>query len=161
MVAVTHGRPPMMSSQLATSLSLPKQLHQHDSTTHTAFFVKSVELYEIIQSLYYGADERSRVYAYDGSTLNEHSEDLGMVIQLDRELVKWERSLPDWLRCNTRHTRGEVTHRQAVVLHIRYVQLTQALASLTRGKPSARAHSTSTTHFGPFLSQSIRAPSFI
>jgi hypothetical protein len=134
MVAVTHGRPPMMSSQLATSLSLPKQLHQHDSTTHTAFFVKSVELYEIIQSLYYGADERSRVYAFDGSISNEHSDDLGMVIQLDRELVKWERNLPDWLRCNTRHTRGEVTHRQAVVLHIRYVCSTYLGSVITNSK---------------------------
>ncbi|KAI9162789.1 Sorbicillinoid biosynthetic cluster transcription factor sor3 [Paramyrothecium foliicola] len=65
------------------------------------------------------SNERSRTYPSESSISGEHFEDLGMVIRLDRDLVKWERSLPEWLRCNTQQIRGEVTHRQAVVLNIR------------------------------------------
>lgn len=129
MVAVTHGRPPMMSSQLASALPLPKLSHHlddpsssvHSAETDPSFFVKSVELYEIIQSVYYGAGVLSRsVPTTEHSGHNaEEENDLCTVIQLDNALARWERSLPERLRCYFEGERDEITYRQAVVLYLR------------------------------------------
>ncbi|KFA56239.1 hypothetical protein S40293_00027 [Stachybotrys chartarum IBT 40293] len=77
MVSMTHGRPPMMSSQLASALPLPTLSppvgkptgpNTYAAETDPSFFVKSVELYEIIQSLYYGAG----ALAKSKQTTSEH-----------------------------------------------------------------------------------------
>lgn len=96
------------------------------SSTDATFFVKSVQLYELIhrtiQSLYYGARCKSVLAFNDGgnsSSGNNTKTDLGMVMQFDAALDKWDRGLPGQLRWTYSQPRDQVTHRQAVVLYIR------------------------------------------
>jgi hypothetical protein len=81
-----------------------------------------VELYEIIQSLYYGAGalaKSKQTTSEHGAHFEEEATDLCTVIQLDKSLAIWERSLPGRLRYRFEGDRDETTYRQAVVLHLR------------------------------------------
>ena len=124
MVAVTHGRPSMISPSLASVVPLPQQ--GGICTTDATFFVKSVELYELIhrtiRTLYHGTGARCKNVAASDSESSAGGEehiDLGMVMQLDSALGRWERKLPEGLKCASAKPRDEVTRRQAVILHIR------------------------------------------
>jgi hypothetical protein len=133
MVAVTHGRPSMISPCLASVVPMPVYPDSIDSrirrqgvlSTDASFFVKSVELYEIIhrtvRTLYDGTGARSKhVTAADSDPGTEEDHvDLGMVMQLDSALGKWERKLPERLSYLPTQSRGEVTQRQATILYIR------------------------------------------
>lgn len=133
MVAVTHGRPSMISPCLANIVPMPvypDTIDSHTSnqgvfSTDASFFVKSVELYEIIhrtvRTLYDGTGSRSKnVTAADSDPGSDEEQiDLGMVMQLDSALGKWERKLPVRLRYLSTQARGEVTQRQATILYIR------------------------------------------
>lgn len=133
MVAVTHGRPSMISPCLANVVPMPVYPNLIDShvsqpgvlSTDASFFVKSVELYEIIhrtvRTLYDGTGARSKNVAASDSDpgTDEEQIDLGMVMQLDSALGKWERKLPERLRYLSSQPRGEVTKRQATILYIR------------------------------------------
>ena len=125
MVAVTHGRPSMISPSLASVVPLPLE-KGHTLRTDATFFVKSVELYEIIHrtigTLYHGTGARCKNMAAsddEDSGGEEEQIDLGIVMQLDRALGRWERKLPERLRLVSVDRRSEVTHRQGVILHIR------------------------------------------
>ncbi|CAI6100897.1 unnamed protein product [Clonostachys chloroleuca] len=137
MVSVTHGRPAMISTYVASTVPLPVTSIDgpeaatgalDSSSTDATFFVKSVQLYELIhrtiQSLYYGARCKSVLAFNDGgnsSSGNNNKTDLGMVMQFDAALDKWDRGLPGQLRWTYSQPRDQVTHRQAVVLYIRFL----------------------------------------
>lgn len=131
MVAITHGRPSMVSLCLATVVPMPvfsdhiESRRSAASSTDAAFFVKSVELYEIIhrtvRTLYGGMGARSKQVAASDSDAGSDEEqiDLGMVLHLDSTLGRWERKLPERLKYLSSQPRSEVTHRQATILYIR------------------------------------------
>lgn len=132
MVSVTHGRPSMISPNLATVVPLPicsaDPVHAEGGVLRTdaSFFVSSVQLYEIIRrtihALYHGTGARSKnVTASDNDcpATDDEQIELGTVLQLDRALASWERKLPERLQWSSLEPRGEIAHRQSVILHIR------------------------------------------
>jgi hypothetical protein len=96
-----------------------------NSETHASFFVKSVELYDIMYRTILA------VYNSDGGPLpkcvaSSHNremsaddEDIAIVIQLDGSLRKWKQTLPEHLKIISAEQRQLIVHRQAVILHIR------------------------------------------
>lgn len=123
----------MISSQDATAVTLPlyetlspdNQESTHTPRTDTCFFVKSVELYEIIhqviQQLYHGAPCKSTKAATGKDRAQKGGLNLGTVLQLDTALGRWERALPCRLKWTSPAIRDPVTHRQAIILSLRLV----------------------------------------
>lgn len=111
----------------STSATAPNK----SSQTYFAFFVKSVELYEIIHQailkLYSGSDslstKKERTHASHSET--DDDENLGIVMQIDSSLSRWKCSLPDHLKPDTTELPDSATfQRQAVILRIRWATLT-------------------------------------
>ncbi|KZL71544.1 fungal specific transcription factor [Colletotrichum tofieldiae] len=144
MIAITHGRPAMISDQLASSVVLPSIPDTSNDTgnevqldtvslhrlRYQGFFHKSLELYEVINhavlAFYSSASPlRSPVYpigvGHSSQRPSERPElDLGKALQLDQRLTKWEKSLPSFLTmAEPETTLDEVFRRQAVILRIR------------------------------------------
>jgi hypothetical protein len=132
MVSVTHGRPTVISK--CHALAIPSPLTTHDSGRNAtgvtneyqkriSFFMKSVELYEIINQIrvtFYSPTRPSHSNDGSGSPIDTSEEDLGSLIGLDKALGKWERSLPEHLRfVRVEEIDNEVFQRQAVILHMR------------------------------------------
>jgi len=147
MVSVTHGRPAMISDELASDVPLPvwsNNVTAQDldgpvsrNFSKIAFFTKSVELYEINNSItlaFYsshhhprsGCKKRSNpeTSGYNRSCPIPYQgpveEDLGTVMKLDASLTHWEHSLPDHIRIKSSvHAENKIFQRQAVILRIR------------------------------------------
>ncbi|OHW90142.1 fungal specific transcription factor [Colletotrichum incanum] len=144
MIAITHGRPAMISDQLASSVVMPSIPDTNDATgngiqldavslhklRYQSFFHKSLELYEVINhavlAFYSSASPlKSPSYpigvGYSSQRPSERLElDLGKALQLDQRLTKWEKSLPSFLTmAEPETTLDEVFRRQAVILRIR------------------------------------------
>lgn len=136
MIAITHGRPAMISDQLASTVVLPSipdsdaqgedgvQMHR---LRYQGFFVKSLELYEIINQAvlaFYTTpleSKSSTTTVHLGQReLDRQELDLGVALQLDRSLARWEKSTPGFLTMSEPETQlDEVFRRQAVILRIR------------------------------------------
>lgn len=126
MVALTHGRPAMVSRELASAVPLPRTSSnatpdEYGRLTEASFFVKSVQLYEITHrvtlNLYSEPGSRIRCTVHTDSP----DEDLSIVMQLDGAMMKWEASLPKHLDLSDADAAAnDVSHRQAVILYIRY-----------------------------------------
>ncbi|KAK1995023.1 fungal-specific transcription factor [Colletotrichum falcatum] len=145
MIAITHGRPAMISDQLASRVVLPSIPDTGDAAAddgtraddaalhrlrYQGFFHKSLELYEVINHAvlaFYSSTSPSRspthpdVASHGSRRSSERPElDLGKALQLDQRLTKWEKSLPSFLKTSEPETTlGEVFQRQAVILRIR------------------------------------------
>lgn len=127
MVSLTHGRPAMISRNLASAVPLPltssnAKPNDYGRLTEGSFFVKSIELYEIthrvLLDLYSEPGSRPRSTIHD----DRKDEDLAAVMQLDSAMMKWEESLPKFLVLSDADVASnDVSHRQAVILHIRYI----------------------------------------
>ncbi|KAF4922617.1 Sorbicillinoid biosynthetic cluster transcription factor sor3 [Colletotrichum viniferum] len=136
MIAITHGRPAMISDHLALTVVLPPipdgdaqggntvELHR---LRYQGFFVKSLELYEVINQAvlaFYTTSPRLKSPT-SPSHLGQHSQerhelDLGVALQLDQRLTKWEKNTPSFLAMAEPETQlDEVFRRQAVILRIR------------------------------------------
>ncbi|KAF2658600.1 hypothetical protein K491DRAFT_776159 [Lophiostoma macrostomum CBS 122681] len=171
-VAVTHGRPAMIPSHVARRVPLPlidrisnDETHSTllgNTPDHASLFVKSVELYEImyrtILAVYYsdGGPLPKCVSNPHNRELSGEDEDLAIGIQLDGALRKWQRSLPEHLKLQTAEMRSEIAHRQAVILHIRFLHARILLLRpfLTR---FCLAHSTeSTDHYDSLQARIIQ-----
>lgn len=104
----------MISPSLASAVPPPQYPSEVDGdTTDTAFFVKSVDLYEIIH--------RTIRSLYHGARCDEEPVDLAVVMQLGSALQKWEKGLPERLKGTSTQPRSLVTHRQTVILNLRYI----------------------------------------
>ncbi|KAK6209866.1 fungal specific transcription factor [Colletotrichum tabaci] len=146
MIAITHGRPAMVSDQLASSVVLPSIPDMDANTEHgvqldavslhrlryQGFFHKSLELYEVINyavlAFYSSTSPLKSSTHTNGGAANSSQRlselpdlDLGKALQLDQRLTKWEKSLPSFLTMadEPETTLGEVFRRQAVILRIR------------------------------------------
>ncbi|EFY98046.1 Zn(2)-Cys(6) zinc finger domain protein [Metarhizium robertsii] len=127
MVSLTHGRPAMISRNLASAVPLPltssnAKPNDYGRLTEGSFFVKSIELYEIthrvLLDLYSEPGSRPRSTIHD----DRKDEDLASVMQLDSAMMKWEESLPKFLVLGDADVaNNDVSHRQAVILHIRFL----------------------------------------
>lgn len=141
MIAITHGRPAMISDHLASTVVLPPipdgdaqggntvKLHR---LRYQGFFVKSLELYEVINQAvlaFYTTSPRLKSPTSPSHlgqhSLGQHSQerhelDLGVALQLDQRLTKWEKNTPSFLAMAEPETQlDEVFRRQAVILRIR------------------------------------------
>ncbi|OHE98302.1 fungal specific transcription factor [Colletotrichum orchidophilum] len=144
MIAITHGRPAMISDQMASSVVFPSipdtnttsldgvklgavQLHK---LRYQAFFHKSLELYEVINHAvlaFYSSTSPLKSPTYTNGTssptqrsANKPELDLGKALQLDQRLTIWEKSLPSFLTVAEPETSlDEIFRRQAVILRIR------------------------------------------
>ncbi|KAK2608741.1 hypothetical protein QQS21_002730 [Conoideocrella luteorostrata] len=127
MVSLTHGRPAMISKDLASSVPLPltasnAKPDEYGRLTEGSFFVKSVELYEITHrvlcDLYSEPGFRRRC----ATPSDKQDENLAIVMQLDSAMMKWEDRLPTFLIINDLDVAmNDVSHRQAVILNIRFL----------------------------------------
>ncbi|KAF6793011.1 fungal specific transcription factor [Colletotrichum musicola] len=160
MIAITHGRPAMISDQLASRVILPSipdsdaqgevgvRLHR---LRYQGFFVKSLELYEIINQAvlaFYTTPSETKsptTSTHLGQRVQDrHELDLGVALQLDRSLARWEKSTPGFLTMAEPETQlDEVFRRQAVILRIRLLHARMLLLRpmlarfcLTQGPPS-------------------------
>lgn len=125
MVSLTHGRPAMISQDLASSVPLPltssnAKPDEYGRLTEGSFFVKSVELYEIthrvICDLYAEPGFQQRCAA----RTDKQDENLAIVMQLDSAMMAWEEGLPKFLVISDPDVAmNDVSHRQAVILYIR------------------------------------------
>ncbi|RXG42334.1 hypothetical protein VDGE_09607 [Verticillium dahliae] len=138
MVSVTHGRPAMISGHLATTVPLPMSSASSVNGTeaalsggavHAAFFVKSVQLYEIIHRTiiaFYGGtmgcSKSKQSQGSDSGSSDGDDDDFDKVVQLDRSLSHWEQRLPVHLRWTSLvDTADEVSRRQTVILRMRFL----------------------------------------
>lgn len=142
MVSITHGRPVMISPELCAMIPLPRCASQepdghYQGVPNLSFFIKSVELYEIMNqviSAFYSA--AASVGAAVVTTTETAAppippdEDLAKVLKLDDNLLVWERGLPSYLRYDLlneaearEQSRADCKPRQAVILHVRCVTI--------------------------------------
>ncbi|OAA59953.1 Fungal specific transcription factor [Cordyceps fumosorosea ARSEF 2679] len=122
MVALTHGRPAMISAELASCVPLPTIAEETtqipDDSTDVAFFVKSVELYEITQQLV------ERLYSTPTGRTQRMKpsqravSDLANIVQIDGDMSEWENSLPKQLQ---QHTLGTIAARPSIILRLRFL----------------------------------------
>ena len=128
MVALTHGRPAMISHKVATAVPLPFCTRNpnppFNDFSRFAFFARSIELYEIMnrttQTVYsVPIVKRCKKDACPREPI-EGNEDIGAIIELDEALCAWEQRVPDHLRLECREpSDDEISNRQAVILRIR------------------------------------------
>ncbi|XWW94035.1 hypothetical protein V2A60_001977 [Cordyceps javanica] len=122
MVALTHGRPAMISAELASCVPLPALPEQDnqtiDGSTDVSFFVKSVELYEItqrlVETLYSTPTGRTQRVKPSQQAIS----DLANIVQIDGDMSEWEQSLPKQLQ---QHTLGTIVARPSIILRLRFL----------------------------------------
>jgi len=128
---MTFGRPAMISKSSAITVPLPAMIddeflsHQPaDQPSMIAFFVKTLQLYDIINdlllTLYMGRDDNGQKDQYDFYFGQTESGDIATVYQLDRALMIWGQTLPSHLRLSSLESSRNATFmRQAIVLRAR------------------------------------------
>lgn len=122
MVALTHGRPAMISTELASSVPLPaiagEDTQIPDDSTDVAFFVKSAELYEIIHKLveilYSSPTGRTKRMKPSQRAVS----DLANIVQIDGDMAEWEQGLPKQLQ---QHSLGTIAARPSIILRLRFL----------------------------------------
>ena len=122
MVALTHGRPAMISAELASSVPLPAiaegDTQIPDDSTDVAFFVKSAELYEIthklVEILYSTPTGRTKRMKPSQRAVS----DLANIVQIDGDMAEWEQGLPKQLQ---QHSLGTIAARPSIILRLRFL----------------------------------------
>ncbi|KAM3471638.1 hypothetical protein MY8738_009230 [Beauveria namnaoensis] len=122
MVALTHGRPAMISAELASSVPLPAIAEEDaqipNDSTDVAFFVKSAELYEIthrlVETLYSTPTGRTKRI----KPSQRAASDLANIVQIDGEMAEWEHGLPKQLQ---QHSLGTIAARPSIILRLRFL----------------------------------------
>ncbi|CAH0037953.1 unnamed protein product [Clonostachys solani] len=108
--------PSMIDDDLLDSQVEPSAIRPDGKTTAVAFFIKTLELYKIVNDclleLYMNSPDKS--------TKTSHT--IVSVLQLDDRLVQWSRSVPDRLRyVPTSSSDAFIFQRQRIVLRARYL----------------------------------------
>ncbi|KAI1385476.1 uncharacterized protein F4822DRAFT_445442, partial [Hypoxylon trugodes] len=111
MISVTHGRPTMISSHLASAVPLQEQ------SKHLPFFANSLELYEIINQIIlklYSTDSaaKDKTPALQNSYIM--TDNLITALKLDSSLNRIEKNFPSSVNLE-----DPIAHRQAVIIRIR------------------------------------------
>ncbi|RKK91840.1 hypothetical protein BFJ68_g16092 [Fusarium oxysporum] len=128
-MSMTFGRPSMIANWLYDSVPLPTMIDEDllgkqclpytsrpDGATPTiAFFIKSVELYSIVN------DSLLELYMRQPQKESEEAEHVLSVLQFDDRLVRWFQSVPDGLCYSSGSNENSVLRRQCIVLRARYL----------------------------------------
>lgn len=126
-MSMTFGRPSMIANWLYDSVPLPVMIDEDllgkqcrpstsrpDGVTPTiAFFIKSVELYSIVN------DSLLELYMRQPQKESEEAEHVASVLQFDDRLVRWFQSVPDALCYSSGSPENSVLQRQCIVLRAR------------------------------------------
>ncbi|KAL1966635.1 hypothetical protein VTN77DRAFT_4046 [Rasamsonia byssochlamydoides] len=138
-VAMTFGRPAMISKGSAQAVPLPATIDEEfmdsnssevrqpaDRPSMMAFFSKSVELYEIMNdillSLYMPVSDDCAEDMYGFYFSQESKEGERTIFELDRALTKWSRSLPPHLRGSSADAaKNPIFYRQSIVIRARFL----------------------------------------
>ncbi|EWZ80000.1 hypothetical protein FOWG_15871 [Fusarium oxysporum f. sp. lycopersici MN25] len=127
-LSMTFGRPSMIADWLSKAVPLPSMIDDDfldtqikpsavrpdGRTTEVAFFIKSLELYSIVN------DALRRLYMGPMETSGKSDETLTSVLQLDSRLTKWARSIPEQLSCTFKPDDEDfIFQRQRIVLRAR------------------------------------------
>ncbi|KAF5007797.1 hypothetical protein FDECE_5921 [Fusarium decemcellulare] len=106
----------MLDDEFLDAEIQPAPIRPDGNITIIAFFVKSLELFEIVNDIQY------EIHQPPKDANNREINRLISVLQLDNRLVHWAQSLPDHLGYNTiDQEEGLVFRRQRVVLRARYL----------------------------------------
>lgn len=132
---MTFGRPSMISRTIAEQVPYPlivddEYLHDDDQVSVVqpadnpsimGFFVKSLELYDIVAaslSKLYSEDDTYTRKPHGG--LSTETLDTTTVLQLDRSLMQWARGLPYYLSVFSDVTvPNPIIQRQAIICKLR------------------------------------------
>ncbi|CEI63362.1 unnamed protein product [Fusarium venenatum] len=128
-MSMTFGRPSMIANWLYDAVPLPSMIDDDfldsqiepsvmrpDGGTPTiAFFIKSVELYSIVN------DCLLEHYMQQPEKAGQSMEQIISVIQFDDRLVHWMRSMPEGLRYPSSVNANYALQRQRIVLRSRYL----------------------------------------
>jgi len=133
---MTLGRPAIVSKTLAAIVPLPAIIDDeflsdepgvyrsqpNASPSILGFFIKSLQLYDIVNDilllLYFGEDNDAQ--KDPAILLSNQSINVATVMQLDRDLMKWGRSLPPYLRISSLDSfSNTIFLRQAIIGRIR------------------------------------------
>ncbi|KIY01104.1 uncharacterized protein Z520_02656 [Fonsecaea multimorphosa CBS 102226] len=132
-LSMTFGRPSMIARWVPPTLQVPLPSMIDDEfldTQHTpaamrpdgqpaitAFFVKTLELYDIVN------DVLLELYQGAADVTSKETRHLVAVLQFDDRLLQWLRSLPEHLKYSSNsRDEGIVYERQRIVLQARYLQ---------------------------------------
>ncbi|UNI24980.1 hypothetical protein JDV02_010693 [Purpureocillium takamizusanense] len=132
-LSMTFGRPSMIASWLPETVQVPvpsmiddeyldsraesSAIRPDGEPSVVAFFVKTIELYDIINDIIL------ELYQSSTDMASKETHHLVAVLQFDDRLLKWEQSLPEHLQYA--HCKGEqdlIFERQRIVLRARYLQ---------------------------------------
>lgn len=138
MVAMTYGRPVMISVEAAASVPMPIALDDEFIATDPRlgtfrrekgpmlidFFIQTTLLYEIMGKIltwFYSKEDSGQgaMEASESSTNFPTVASTSSLLELDQALWQWIANLPDHLRVSENSQEAEVFQRQANILHSR------------------------------------------
>lgn len=122
--AITVPLPAMIDDEFLSHQPGIEAVQPADQPSMIAFFVKTLQLYDIINdlllTLYMGRDDNGQKDQYDFYFGQTESGDIATVYQLDRALMIWGQTLPSHLRLSSLESSRNATFmRQAIVLRAR------------------------------------------
>lgn len=133
---MTFGRPAMIAKTLADSVPLPAMIDddylpsdssspsvQPDNTPSAmAFFVKSLNIYDIVNDILAALyEDESQKDQFGLFSFAAESSNIDMVFRLDRALMNWGRTLPPHLRISSYESfANPLFKRQAIICRSRY-----------------------------------------
>lgn len=129
-LSMTFGRPSMIAGWLCNAVPLPMMIDDEyldlqvepsakrpdGKTTAVAFFIKSLELYSIVN------DSLLELYMRPGRNSTEGQDRLSSVLQFDGRLMQWADSIPEKIRYVPSKPQDDMVFlRQSIVLRARCV----------------------------------------
>ncbi|KAJ5306304.1 hypothetical protein N7508_005319 [Penicillium antarcticum] len=140
-VALTLGRPAMISKEAAKAVPLPVVVDEHrlqvpleqtEESLFLKFYTKSLELYEILNdillSLYKSPTPPSKPENSHNSYFNSFDDGQVAVFRLDHALSTWSLDLPPHLRTSSPlSSRDPISDRQSIVLRLRFLHVRMVL----------------------------------
>ncbi|KAH8588230.1 fungal-specific transcription factor domain-containing protein [Bisporella sp. PMI_857] len=139
-LSMTLGRPTIVSKSFSCTVPLPANIDDnllsdelgicasqpHDIPSTSTFFIKSLQLHDIINdilvTLYFGEDSERHKSSTNLPSPQSQFGDIAKVIQLDRALMNWGQSLPLHLRISASESFSNSTFlRQAIISRIRFL----------------------------------------
>ncbi|KAH6983975.1 C6 transcription factor [Ilyonectria destructans] len=159
-LSITFGRPSMIADWLCDAVPLPLMIDDEyldqdvepaairpdGKTTAVAFFVKTLELYSIVN------DSLRELYMRPADEACKDHQQLLSVLKLDNRLVQWAHSIPEQLcYISSKPQEDSAILRQSIVyLHARTVILRPVLAEFCLQQTKPRA-----PHWHPPVEESL------
>ena len=108
--------PRMIDDEFLDQQTEPSAIRPDGRTTAVAFFIKSLELYSIVN------DSLLELYMRPGRNSTQGLERLSSVLQFDGRLIEWADSIPEKIRYSASRPQDDMVFlRQSIVLRARCV----------------------------------------